>query len=99
LPRLTAGEQVVQDYREISLTLRQHPLALLRSQMKALGIVQARDLATLPEIAQPNWRASFSSGGAPEWLPASSSPPSRTKPASATSLSGPRSFSGTAGRP
>jgi len=49
LPRLTTGEQVIQDYREISLTLRQHPLALLRPQLKPLGIVQARDLATLPE--------------------------------------------------
>ncbi|MBP7063436.1 error-prone DNA polymerase [Ferrovibrio sp.] len=49
LPSQTAGEHVVQDYRETSLTLRQHPLALLRPQLKPLGIVQARDLATLPE--------------------------------------------------
>jgi error-prone DNA polymerase len=49
LPSQTIGEHVVQDYREISLTLRPHPLALLRSQLKPLGIVQARDLATLPE--------------------------------------------------
>ncbi len=49
LPTQTAGEHVVQDYRETSLTLRQHPLALLRPQLKPLGIVQARDLATLPE--------------------------------------------------
>ncbi len=49
LPSQTIGEHVVQDYREISLTLRQHPLALLRPQLKPLGIVQARDLATLPE--------------------------------------------------
>lgn len=49
LPSQTIGEHVVQDYREISLTLRPHPLALLRPQLKPLGVVQARDLATLPE--------------------------------------------------
>jgi len=49
LPRLTAGEQVVADYRELRLTLRQHPLALLRPRLRPLGMVQASALATLPE--------------------------------------------------
>jgi len=49
LPHQTTGEHVVQDYREVSLTLRSHPLALLRAQLKPQGIVQARDLATLPQ--------------------------------------------------
>ena len=31
------GEQVVEDYRSLGLTLRQHPLALLRPQLSALG--------------------------------------------------------------
>jgi error-prone DNA polymerase len=49
LPRLTAGENVVYDYRHIRLTLRQHPMGLLRPRLKELGIVQAKDLAVLPE--------------------------------------------------
>lgn len=49
LPTQTTGEHVVQDYRETSLTLRQHPLLLLRPRLISLGIVQARDLATHPE--------------------------------------------------
>lgn len=49
LPRLTKGENVIYDYRHLFLTLRQHPMELLRPQLKALGIVQAKDLAILPE--------------------------------------------------
>lgn len=49
LPTMTTGENVVKDYREVSLTLRAHPLALLRPHLKALGSVQAQDLKTLPE--------------------------------------------------
>ena len=48
LPRLTTGENVVYDYRSFLLTLRQHPMALLRPELKDLGIVQAKDLATIP---------------------------------------------------
>jgi error-prone DNA polymerase len=49
LPRLTTGEQVLQDYRETSLTLRAHPLHLLRPILKQQGIVPARSLTELPE--------------------------------------------------
>jgi len=49
LPRLTTGENVVQDYRNSSLSLGPHPAQLLRPQLKELGAVQAKDLATLPE--------------------------------------------------
>ena len=41
LPSQTIGEHVVQDYRETSLTLRQHPLALLRPQLKPLWSASA----------------------------------------------------------
>ncbi|MFC3678454.1 error-prone DNA polymerase [Ferrovibrio xuzhouensis] len=49
LPRLTTGENVIQDYRETSLTLRPHPLGLLRPQLKEQKLAQARDLMTLPD--------------------------------------------------
>jgi error-prone DNA polymerase len=49
LPNLTVGEQVVQDYKELRLTLRQHPLALLRPKLRTIGVAQARDLKTLPD--------------------------------------------------
>lgn len=46
LPRLTTGENVIYDYRETSLSLRQHPLRLLRPQLTALGLTLSKDLAT-----------------------------------------------------
>ncbi len=38
LPALTLGEQVVDDYGSFSMTLRSHPLALLRATFTARGI-------------------------------------------------------------
>ena len=46
LPPPTEGQDIVADYRTLSLTLRRHPLALLR------GRLQRRRLATAAEIAQ-----------------------------------------------
>ena len=46
LPRATAGEQTVLDYTSTGLTLRHHPLALLRPQ---LGPVDTRVLARAPQ--------------------------------------------------
>jgi error-prone DNA polymerase len=46
LPPPTEGQDIVADYRTLSLTLRRHPLALLRSTL------QRRRLATAAEIAQ-----------------------------------------------
>jgi error-prone DNA polymerase len=46
LPPPTEGQDIVADYRTLSLTLRRHPLALLR------GKLQRRRLATAAEIAQ-----------------------------------------------
>jgi error-prone DNA polymerase len=45
LPRATAGEQTVLDYAGTGLTLRAHPLALLRPQLDALHLADTRALA------------------------------------------------------
>ncbi len=46
LPPPTEGQDIVADYRTLSLTLRRHPLALLRDKL------QRRRLATAAEIAR-----------------------------------------------
>jgi len=46
LPPPTEGEDIVADYRALSLTLRRHPLSLLRPKL------ERRRLATAAEIAQ-----------------------------------------------
>ena len=45
LPGATAGEQTVLDYTATGLTLRRHPLALLRPQLDMLGLADTRRLA------------------------------------------------------
>jgi error-prone DNA polymerase len=49
LPRATAGEQTVLDYAGTGLTLRAHPMALLRPQLHALGLADTRALAAAPQ--------------------------------------------------
>ncbi|HYF08512.1 MAG TPA: error-prone DNA polymerase, partial [Acetobacteraceae bacterium] len=49
LPRATAGEQTVLDYAGTGLTLRAHPLALLRAKLKALGLADTRALNAAPQ--------------------------------------------------
>ncbi len=49
LPRATAGEQTVLDYAGTGLTLRAHPLKLLRPQLDALGLADTRILAKAPQ--------------------------------------------------
>ena len=49
LPRATAGEQTVLDYAGTGLTLRAHPLALLRPQLDELDLADTRALATAPK--------------------------------------------------
>ena len=44
LPAEADGQSVVLDYTATGLTLRQHPLALLRPQLRALGCSGTRDL-------------------------------------------------------
>ncbi|WP_407825927.1 OB-fold nucleic acid binding domain-containing protein [Azospirillum argentinense] len=43
------GEAVVEDYRSLSLTLRAHPLALLRPRLRDLGYTPARGLESLAD--------------------------------------------------
>jgi error-prone DNA polymerase len=49
LPPMPLGEHVVEDYLSLSLSLKRHPLAFLRAELRAEGIVTAAELATLPE--------------------------------------------------
>ena len=42
------GEHVVEDYASTSLSLKRHPLAFLRGELKEDGIVTAAELMTLP---------------------------------------------------
>ena len=40
LPDMALGEQVIEDYKTLHLSLKQHPLALLRSKFAPLGLTQ-----------------------------------------------------------
>jgi error-prone DNA polymerase len=48
LPQMPLGEHVVEDYATTGLTIKRHPLAFLRAELKRDGLVAAADLATLP---------------------------------------------------
>ncbi len=48
LPSQTLGEHVIADYRELRLSLRRHPLALLRPHLRTMGLAQAAQLADWP---------------------------------------------------
>ena len=48
LPPMPLGEHVVEDYATTGLTIKRHPLAFLRAELKREGLVAAADLATLP---------------------------------------------------
>ena len=43
---MAAGREVVEDYRSIGLSLRQHPVAFLRAELTARRMVTCADLAT-----------------------------------------------------
>jgi len=47
LPNLSLGEQVVEDYTALRLTLRQHPVAFLRESLTQRGAVAANELGNL----------------------------------------------------
>jgi error-prone DNA polymerase len=49
LPEATEGEAVVHDYHAVGLSLRSHPLALLRPQLHARRLMTARELAGQPD--------------------------------------------------
>jgi error-prone DNA polymerase len=48
LQRPTEGEDIVADYKHVGLTLRRHPLALLRKQLERLHMLPATELWHLP---------------------------------------------------
>jgi len=48
LPEMPLGEHVVEDYASLSLTLKRHPVAFLRSELAREGLVTAAELAHLP---------------------------------------------------
>jgi error-prone DNA polymerase len=48
LPEMPLGEHVVEDYASLSLTLKRHPLAFLRSELTRDGLVTAAELVHLP---------------------------------------------------
>ena len=52
LPAMTAGEQVVADYRTTGLSLKQHPTALLRERLAGRGVRPASHLEELPAGAR-----------------------------------------------
>ena len=59
LPEQTEGEAVVEDYLATGMTLRRHPLALLRPRLEALGCGDTRQLnapaAPAPSCGCPGW--------------------------------------------
>ncbi len=48
LPQMPLGEHVVEDYATTGLSVKRHPLAFLRAELKREGLAAAADLATLP---------------------------------------------------
>ncbi len=49
LPAPTEGQDIVADYRTLSLTLRRHPLALLRGKLSRRRLVTAAEIAQAPQ--------------------------------------------------
>ncbi|HEX2943343.1 MAG TPA: error-prone DNA polymerase, partial [Rhodopila sp.] len=47
LAAMTAGRQVVEDYRSTGLSLRRHPVSFLRNDLAARGIVRCAELAAI----------------------------------------------------
>jgi DNA polymerase III alpha subunit len=42
------GEQVIEDYRYLSLSLKGHPVSFLRDEFRKAGVVRSVDLLTVP---------------------------------------------------
>ncbi len=52
LPPLTAGREVVEDYRATQMSLRAHPLAFLREELTRRGMTRCGDLERIKDGAQ-----------------------------------------------
>ncbi len=48
LPAPTEGQDIVADYRRLSLTLRRHPLAVLRDRLRERHLLSAREIRACP---------------------------------------------------
>ena len=48
LPAAPEGEEILGDYVSLGLTLRRHPLALLRSRLALMNLMSAEQLRSLP---------------------------------------------------
>jgi len=48
LPQMLPGEQVIEDYRYLSLSLKGHPVSFLRDEFRKAGVVRSVDLLTVP---------------------------------------------------
>ncbi|OWO96586.1 error-prone DNA polymerase [Rhizobium esperanzae] len=48
LPDMPPGEQVIEDYRYLSLSLKAHPVFFLREEFRKMGITRNVDLLTVP---------------------------------------------------
>jgi error-prone DNA polymerase len=49
LPPPTEGQDIVADYRKLALTLRRHPLALLRERLRRRRLATAAEIAAAPQ--------------------------------------------------
>ncbi len=52
LPKAHEGEQVIEDYAALKLSLRRHPLAFLRDDLRREGFTPAQRLAATPDGAK-----------------------------------------------
>jgi error-prone DNA polymerase len=52
LPTATLGEEVIADYRLLRLSLKAHPVALLRAEFAQAGLIPASALSGLPDGAK-----------------------------------------------
>ncbi len=52
LPEMLQGEQVVEDYRYLSLSLKAHPVSFLRDELRSIGITRNVDLL---KVANGAW--------------------------------------------
>lgn len=48
LPAMLPGEEVIEDYRALSLSLKAHPVSFLREDFRRLGITRSVDLLDVP---------------------------------------------------
>jgi error-prone DNA polymerase len=52
LPAMTIGQEVTEDYRHLRLSLKQHPVSLLRAMLTGQGIVQNAQLKEMEDGAK-----------------------------------------------